>query len=164
MNKIKYILLLLTCLFLTGCENYDLDYNTINCSLDKTSYRADEKIVLSCEGCFAENNFQGYLAIELDIYKYKSVNGKIVKDLVPIKVEDCGNLENKSGSEDYFWTYILENADFKEVNEKITLNISDYEAGEYKLHVILESYVNQTIFTPLPQTKDFLLKFLVTEE
>ena len=160
MNKIKYILLLLTCLFLTGCENYDLDYNTINCSLDKPSYRTDEKIVLSCEGCFAENNFQGYLAIELDIYKIE--NDELIK--VPIKVEDCGNLENKSGSDNYFWTYILENTDFKEVNEKITLNISDYEAGEYELHVILESYVNQTIFTPLPQTKDFSLKFLVTKE
>ena len=162
MNKIKYILLLLTCLFLTGCENYDLDYNTINCSLDKPSYRTDENIVLSCEGCFAENNFQGYLAIELDIYKIE--NDELIKGKVPIKVEDCGNLENKSDSDDYFWTYILENADFKEVNEKITLNISDYEAGEYELDVILESYVNQTIFTPFPQTKDFLLKFVVTGE
>ncbi len=162
MNKIKYILLLLTCLFLTGCENYDLDYNTINCSLDKPSYRTDEKIVLSCEGCFAENNFQGDLVI--DLYMHKIVNGETIPDLIPIKVEDCGNLENKSGSDDCFWTYIQENADFKEVNEKITLNISDYEAGEYKLHVILESYVNQTIFTPFPQTKDFLLKFVVTEK
>ena len=162
MNKIKYILLLLTCLFLTGCENYDLDYNTINCSLDKPSYRTDEKIVLSCEGCFAENNFQGDLVI--DLYMHKIVNGETIPDLIPIKVEDCGNLENKSGSDDCFWTYIQENADFKEVNEKITLNISDYEAGEYKLHVILESYVNQTIFTPLEQTKDFLLKFVVTKE
>ena len=151
MNKIKYILLLLTCLFLTGCENYYLDYNTINCSLDKPSYRTDEKIVLSCEGCFAENNFQGDLVI--DLYMHKIVNGETLPDLIPIKVID-----------NCFWTYIQENADFKEVNEKITLNISDYEAGEYKLHVILESYVNQTIFTPLPQTKDFSLKFLVTEE
>ncbi len=162
MNKIKYILLLLTCLFLTGCENYYLDYNTINCSLDKPSYRTDENIVLSCEGCFAENNFQGDLVI--DLYMHKIVNGEALPDLIPIKVEDCGNLENKSDSDDCFWAYIQENADFREVNEKITLNISDYEAGEYELDVILESYVNQTIFAPLPQTKDFSLKFLVTKE
>jgi hypothetical protein len=162
MNKIKYILLLLTCLFLTGCENYDLDYNTINCSLDKSSYRTDEKIVLSCEGCFAENNFQGYLAIELDIHKIE--NDELIKGKVPIKVEDCGNLENIACTDVRFQAYIQENTDFKEVNEKIILNISDYEAGEYELHVILESCVNHTILTPLPQTKDFLLKFLVTEE
>ncbi len=162
MNKIKYILLLLTCLFLTGCENYYLDYNTINCSLDKSSYRTDENIVLSCEGCFAENNFQGDLVI--DLYMHKIVNGETLPDLIPIKVIDNGNLKNESNRDVCFCAYIQENADFKEVNEKITLNISDYEAGEYKLHVILESYVNQTIFTPLEQTKDFLLKFVVTKE
>jgi len=159
MNKIKYILLLLTCLFLTGCENYYLDYNTIDCSLDKSSYRTDENIVLSCEGCFAENNCQGDLTIDLCIHKI--VNGETVQAFIPIKIVDNGNLKKESIRNGFFSAYIQENADFKEVNEKITLSISDYEAGEYELHVIFESYVNHV---PFEQERKICLNFVVTEE
>ena len=158
-NKIKYILLLLTCLFLTGCNFYYLDYNTIDCSLDKSSYRTDEKIVLSCEGCFAENNFQGDLRILFFINQIESDDTR--KGGFPIKVEDGGNLKYDSNVKNYFSADILENTNFREVNEKITLNISDYEAGEYELNVNLISHINQA---PFEQMKTFCLKFVVTKE
>ena len=157
MSKIKYILLFLTCLFLTGCINYNLDYNNINCSLDKSSYKTDENIVLSCEGVFADNNFKGYLSIEF--YINKIVNGEKIYDDKPIyTIVDCGNLKNTACVDNGFVAYILDNTNFKEVNEKITLNIS--EVGEYELHVILVSYVNHA---PIGQEKDFRLNFVVID-
>ena len=63
MKKIKWFILLIAALFVTGCKDYSLDFSDISFNLDKTSFKTNENMVLTCTGSFAENDMMGNIHI-----------------------------------------------------------------------------------------------------
>ena len=157
MKKIKWFILLIAALFVTGCKDYLLDFSNISVSLDKTNYAINEDIVFSCEGSFAENDFVGSVCIWFDMYKI--INGEKIIDTEQLfEINDYGKLKNVYNIENGFRAIISEDECFDQINERIILNI--LKPGDYEIVVFIRCKVEGAYNE---QIQIFNISFTVTE-
>lgn len=163
MKKFKYIFLTLLTFLLTSCgKEVDINFESIDCKLDKDTYQINEDIVLSFDGEL--NNFErGDLIIEFFIYKLE--NEKREK-IPPLNVLNSGNLVNESSYKNYFIAWIFKDSILETFNDEIVMNIT--ESGNYQIIVSFEGhlYKYNKEQKPIEQkgltmTKDFTIDFEV---
>ncbi len=154
MKKLKWFILLIAALFVTGCKDYLLDFSDISFNLDKTSFKTNENMVLTCTGSFAENDMMGNIHIYFYICKIENGEKNYGKENF-FSIVDCGTLENESMDINDFQAFISKKSSFVQVNEKIVLNIS--QPGDYEIFFELSCSVDGA---PYRQAK--YEKFLIT--
>lgn len=134
MKKIKYILLLFSFIF-SGCKEPFLNLNGVSCDIDKTSYKVNEEILISCEGSFIQDVGIGNLVLELNVFRLVN-DGVDWETEVPITIIDSGSLyKNESDLINQFSAYIYRDEKLSKFNENIKISLS--EVGYYRLDVCI---------------------------